>query len=505
MTIFDALRARADGDRDACLARVARQRPGRPPLCVALAALVAVPVALALALPLALAALAARCLCCRPAPRGRGTLDCEATAAVTAAQAPFPPRAARPVDVVVLGATGLAGGLLAEFLLAEHPDKRIALAGRSRAKLAAVRARLGAADAPLIVADATDLQSLFDLCRQVQVVASTVGPYKRFGNLLYHACAHSGTAYADITGEADWVRHMAKIYDPVARRTGASLLSFCGVDSVPSEMGAIEACRRFRSAHGGAEPTHVETVVTRFKGGIPAGTLETVAGVVDGTDTLQRRPAGSGRGTARPKRGRTTIAGVLGGPSRSRAFQQWTTPFIMAHVNANTVRTANARVGFAPGGITYTERRGWPDLSAAVTDYATMACALPFVALPLLRRCGRALGALPAAGAGAAAYSEKVMLTGSVAFLVAASGKDASGGAAVSALRVSGLGDAGGAFTAVCHGTIAALLCDAEAKIPAGAGLTPAATLGEALPAALQATGLVFIESLAADDAVLRR
>ena len=72
-------------------------------------------------------------------------------------------------------------------------------------------------------------------------------------------------------------------------------------------------------------------------------------------------------GLSCPKRGRTTIAGVLGGPSRSRAFQQWTTPFIMAHVNANTVRTANARVGFAPGGITYTERRGWPEQVAENT------------------------------------------------------------------------------------------------------------------------------------------
>lgn len=500
------MRTRAQ-DRPAFLHKVAKQRAGSP--LVLLLACFVVPLYLSVTLPLALVALVHRCLPFfrhRARPGARHQLDNEATAAITAAQAVFPPRASRPVDIVVLGATGLAGGLLAEFLLTEHPGKVVALGGRSLQKLEAVRVRLGApASTQLIAADANDLGSLFNMCRHAKVVATTVGPFKRFGNLLYHACAHSGTAYCDITGEADWVSHMSKLYDPVAQRTGASLLSFCGVDSVPSELGAMEVCRQFQAAHpDGGSVQRVETVVTRFKGGMPAGTLETVVGVMDGTDQLQRAPPGSPSTSTRSKKASTSIVGLMRGPHASSTFRQVGIPFFMAPTNASAVRTANSLVGFARD-VSYTERWGFPDLSAALSTFLGILLVLPWIGLPLLRGISRGLGFLPKASAGHAAYGEKEMLAGSISFLVAASGSDATGQAVTSALRLSGLGDAGGAFTAICQGTIAALLSDQDnSGILTGAGLTPAAALGAALPAALIQTGLVFIEPLGKDDALLR-
>ena len=63
---------------------------------------------------------------------------------------------AREFDVVVFGATGFVGELIALYLAEHAPaDARIALAGRSEAKLERTRAHLPdrAKDWPLIVAD----------------------------------------------------------------------------------------------------------------------------------------------------------------------------------------------------------------------------------------------------------------------------------------------------------------------------------------------------------------
>ncbi|EKX36389.1 hypothetical protein GUITHDRAFT_78958, partial [Guillardia theta CCMP2712] len=161
---------------------------------------------------------------------------------------PPPERANRPIDIVVMGATGLTGKILAQYLSEIHPEMKIALAGRSLKKLEATRDELGipSSQCQIIIADASNLQSLFDMCKQTKVVASTAGPYKKLGNLIYHACAFTGTHYADITGEVDWVKHMGSMYEGVAKKTGASLVSCCGFDSVPSEIGCFMSCKLFK-------------------------------------------------------------------------------------------------------------------------------------------------------------------------------------------------------------------------------------------------------------------
>ena len=115
----------------------------------------------------------------------------------------------RTYDLVVYGATGFVGELTAAHLAAHAPPgTRIALAGRSRERLAAVRARLPgpARDWPLVQADATDPASLAALAGATRVVVTTVGPYARYGLPLVEACARAGTHYADLTGEVLFVR-----------------------------------------------------------------------------------------------------------------------------------------------------------------------------------------------------------------------------------------------------------------------------------------------------------
>ena len=99
----------------------------------------------------------------------------------------------REHDIVVYGATGFVGVLTAKYL-AENapPDARIALGGRSQAKLEHTRAELGV-DWPLLIADSQDRDAVAALAQSTRVVATTVGPYFKYGKPLVEACASAGT------------------------------------------------------------------------------------------------------------------------------------------------------------------------------------------------------------------------------------------------------------------------------------------------------------------------
>lgn len=408
-----------------------------------------------------------------------------------------PSREERPLDIVVLGATGLTGGALVEYLTKTHPDLKLGLAGRTLKKLEAVRAERGHADQELIVADTGDLDSLVAMCKRTRVVATTVGPFKRYGNIVYHACAHTGTHYADITGESDWVNHMGRSYDAVAQRTGAAIVSCCGVDSVPSDVGAYLACTRFEDEHG-SKARRVESVMTRFKGGAPSGTIDTMAGVIDGVDRLQRIP-NANKSKGKSAAGfRTKITGLATPVSKSTFFNQWTVPFFMGPTNANTVRRSNRVLGYAPD-MEYSERWGFPDMSSAVAMFAGiyLFCA-PYILIAPLRRLVQQVGLLPKPGIGVKAVTTDVCAKGSTSLIVAASGVSAQSGEQVSTkLRFSGIGDPGVAHTCVCQGEVARLLALGAQR--AGAGLTPVAAVGGSkLADALQETGLVFIDDVPA-------
>ncbi|MET8057023.1 saccharopine dehydrogenase family protein [Streptomyces microflavus] len=152
--------------------------------------------------------------------------------------------AARPLDVVLFGATGFVGVLTAEYLAAHAPEGlRWALAGRSRAKLERLRERLtaiepGCAGLPLLETDAEDEDALRELASSARVVASTVGPYILYGEKLVAACAEAGTDYLDLTGEAEFIDRTFVRHDARARETGARIVHACGFDSVPHDLGA---------------------------------------------------------------------------------------------------------------------------------------------------------------------------------------------------------------------------------------------------------------------------
>ena len=86
--------------------------------------------------------------------------------------------ASREFDIVLFGATGFVGRLTAAELAENRPaGARMALAGRSRDRLTAVRDSLGeaAADWELHVADASDPAAMAGQARRTSVAHTTVG------------------------------------------------------------------------------------------------------------------------------------------------------------------------------------------------------------------------------------------------------------------------------------------------------------------------------------------
>src|SRR6478735_5838514 len=146
-------------------------------------------------------------------------------------------------DIVVYGATGFTGQLVAEYLATHYKDDktlRWAMAGRSLDKLISVRDAIGAsADTPLIVADASDEASLKAMVEQTNSVITTVGPYQFYGEGLLSACVASGTDYFDLCGEPVWMRQMIDKYEAQAKASGARIMFSCGYDSVPFELGTF--------------------------------------------------------------------------------------------------------------------------------------------------------------------------------------------------------------------------------------------------------------------------
>src|ERR1700691_4311633 len=189
----------------------------------------------------------------------------------------------RELDVVLFGATSFVGRLCAEYLVrAAPPEVRIGLAGRSLARLSDLQASLGgrAADWPLLIADATDQQSLTALAASTRVLATTVSPYRRYGLGVGEACATAGTHYADLTGEVLFMRDAIDQFDVLAKESGARVVHSCGFDSIPSDLGVLllhEAVKR----DGTGQLQDTPLVVRAMKGGPSGGTIASLQGTVD--------------------------------------------------------------------------------------------------------------------------------------------------------------------------------------------------------------------------------
>ncbi|MDC7120041.1 saccharopine dehydrogenase NADP-binding domain-containing protein [Cellulomonas fimi] len=398
----------------------------------------------------------------------------------------------REHDVALLGATGFVGRLVARHL-AEHAPAgtRVALAGRSADRLAEVRDALppSAHDWPLVVADSRDDAALARLAASARVVVTTVGPYARHGLPLVKACARAGTHYADLTGEAPFVRAAADRFDATARATGARVVHACGYDSVPSDLGVLLLHRH--AAADGAGPLRDVRLLARARGGVSGGTVDSVLGIVEqaARSSAVRRLLADPYALSPDRRAEPpTVQPPDVQPVRVLRDGRWTAPFPMASFNTRVVRRSNALQGWAYGrDLRYAEAmgvgRGVRGGVAALGVTAGLGVAAAALAVPPVRALVRR--ARPA-GAGP---DEATRATGWFRMDLAARTEDGRHYRAV----VAGDGDPGYAATAVMLGEAALALALDEHRLPDRAGsLTPAAGLGDVLVERLRAAGQTY-------------
>lgn len=250
----------------------------------------------------------------------------------------------REFDIIVYGATGFTGRLVAEYLV-QTGAPRWAMAGRSLTKLEEVRGEIGApADTPLITANADDPASLRAMCERVTVVITTVGPYQLYGNDLVAACAATGTAYVDLCGEPAWMRQMIDAHQETARANGARIVFSCGFDSIPFDLGVLALQKAAKQKFGKPAP-RVKCRVRKMQGGFSGGTAASLKATLAaaakhpsilGLLTNPFALAPGFDGPSQPK-------GLL--PEYDRTIEAWVAPFIMAPINTKNVHRTNFLLG----------------------------------------------------------------------------------------------------------------------------------------------------------------
>ena len=255
---------------------------------------------------------------------------------------------AREFDIIVYGATGYTGRLVAEYLKTKTGLKW-AMAGRSADKLAEVRDLVGvAADTPLIVADASDPASLDAMVKRTKVVLTTVGPYQLYGNELVEACVANGTDYTDLCGEPAWMRQKIDQHNEAAKASGARIVFSAGFDSIPFDLGVLMLQKHCVETFGAPAPRvkgRVRAMKGTFSGGTAASMKATMAAAskdpaVIGYLTNPFSLAGGFEGPAQPAGNK---------PQYDESIGSWATSFVMAPINTKNVHRTNALLGQAFG------------------------------------------------------------------------------------------------------------------------------------------------------------
>jgi len=401
----------------------------------------------------------------------------------------------RDLDVVVFGATGFAGRLVAAHLAENAPaGLRVGLAGRSPDRLAAVRGSLGprAAGWPLVAADSRDLASLRGMAGRAGVVATTVGPYAGQGLPLVEACAAAGTDYADLTGEILFVRDSIDLAHDQAVRTGARIVHACGFDSIPSDLGVLLLHETAR-ADGAGELEDVTLVVKAARGGVGGGTVATaLAQLAEARRDQPSRRLLADPYALSPDRAAEPDLGDeadLRGVEHLGAPDVWAAPFVMAGINTRVVRRSNALQGHAYGRrLRYREvvatGRGRTGAARAAAMSGGLALAYTLGGFgPVRAVAGRFL---PAPGEGP---DERTRLAGFFRFDIHAT---TSRGERYLA-TVAAQGDPAYTATAVMMAESALCLALDRDRLPDAAGvLTPATAMGDALVDRLRAAGLTL-------------
>jgi short subunit dehydrogenase-like uncharacterized protein len=258
------------------------------------------------------------------------------------------PTESREFDIIVYGATGYTGRLVAEYLK-DKTGLKWAMAGRSLSKLEEVRDLIGAAsDTDLIVADASDSASLDAMAKRAKVVLTTVGPYQLYGNELVAACVANGTDYTDLCGEPAWMRQKIDQHDAAAKASGARIVFSAGFDSIPFDLGVMMLEKHCVDTFGAPAPRvkgRVRAMKGTFSGGTAASLKATMAAAakdraVVGYLTNPFSLSADFDGPPQPAGNK---------PEYDESLGSWATSFVMAPINTKNVHRTNHLLGQAYG------------------------------------------------------------------------------------------------------------------------------------------------------------
>jgi len=403
--------------------------------------------------------------------------------------------AARDFDLVLFGASSFVGELTAAYLAGNVPDGfRVALAGRSRAKLEKTRSALPgkACEWPILLADSGDDESLAAMAASTRVLVTTVGPYAKYGLPVVLACAEAGTDYADLTGEPLFMRRSIDEADVTAKSSGARIVHSCGFDSIPSDLGVLALHEAAEAADAG-DLGDTTLVVEAMKGGFSGGTIDSMKGQIDASkaDPAARRLAADPYGLSPQRDAEPDLGSERDsmGIGRDPATGDFVAPFVMAGVNTRVVRRSNALMNWAYGhSLRYREVMKTGDGAIGAVKAAMVVGGLGGLvgglAFSPTRMVLDRILPDPGEGPGEEARDKgffRIRIT-----TTTSSGREFC-------CRVEAQGDPGYKATAVMLGQAGLCLAQDQDRTPDAAGvLTPATAMGTVLTERLRAAGHTY-------------
>lgn len=403
-------------------------------------------------------------------------------------------------DVVVYGATGFTGRLVAEYLCERYgvgQEVRWAIAGRNLSKLNALKAELtrdtpAAAELPIVVADSASPDTLRAMVERTRVVCTTVGPYLRYGKPLVAACVEFGADYCDLTGESPFIRHVIDTHHQDAQARGRRIVHCCGMDSIPSDLGVM-ALQEAAIERFGAPLDKVTYYMGRSKGGFSGGTVASMLEIVKlAQDPAVRRILGDPYALNPKDAPRGPDGGDQNTPRWDSDINRWTAPFIMGPINTRVVRRTNALLE-QPYGRQFSYREvmstpeGWRGWTMAWSISLGVGAFIGLAVFPPTRRLLEST-VLPSAGEGP---SRDLVENGYLNIRLVGHGKDEQGRPARLELDVSAEGDPGYGATSRMLAESALCLALDELDTPHGV-LTPVAAMGKPLRRRLEDSRMSF-------------
>ena len=258
----------------------------------------------------------------------------------------------REFDVVIFGASGYTGKLVAEYMHGQYGDDqsiKYAIAGRNTEKLLEVKKDLNLnEDIAILEVDSSDLDSLDKMTTSAKCVLTTVGPYQLYGSKLVESCSRNGTDYVDLTGEPGWMYEMINAHKETAQNSGARIVFSCGFDSIPFDLGVYFVQNAAKEKFGKPAP-HVRGRVKAMNGEFSGGTIASLGATMS---TLKEKPELI-KVLANP----FSLTEGFEGPSQlddskpllDEKMNMWLAPFVMAPINTKNIHRSNALFDHAYG------------------------------------------------------------------------------------------------------------------------------------------------------------